>query len=107
MGQAGFVLIGIVAGLLGSVPSGVLFERALRGRQVSVGVGLLSVLASFALLVAAVFVVWLLHAERTLVFGGVMAGTFLAVWAVEAWRAWRDANASSSPEEGKSGEPTR
>ena len=102
MGQMHVMVLGAVMGLLGVLPSGILFELVLtRGKRVGVGAGLASVLVSFAFMSVAARAVRLLKHEHTLVFGGAMACTFLAAWAVEAWRAWRDANAPASPGEGK------
>ncbi|MBE6479062.1 MAG: hypothetical protein IJI88_05695 [Atopobiaceae bacterium] len=102
MGQMHVMVLGAVMGLLGFLPSGILFELVLtRGKRVGVGAGLASVLVSFAFMSVAALAVRLLKHELTLVFGGAMACTFLAAWAVEAWRAWRDANAPASPGEGK------
>lgn len=102
MDQMHVMVLGAAMGLLGFLPPGILFELVLtRDRRVGVGAGLASVFVSFAFMSVAVLAVRLLRSELTLAFGGAMACTFLAAWAVEAWRAWRDANAPASPGEGK------
>ena len=90
MGTTGAICVGAALGLVGSLPPAALFELALRKtRPVSVAAG-------FA-------------GARTelLLFGCAEAASFLLVWAVEAWRAWRDANAPARPGERNSGESTR
>ena len=91
-GEAWAVILGALVGLLASLPSAVLFERALAGnRSVNVAVGLASIMSSFVLLTASLLVVWLWARDEVLVFGCAQAGAFLLLWSVEAWRAWRDA----------------
>lgn len=92
MGQLHFVALGVALGLLSSVPSGVLFLRALQGRHVGMGAGLASVLASFALMSVAVLAVRLQRREMTLVFGAALACSFLAVWAAGGMCALGKAN---------------
>lgn len=108
MGGAQTVLVGALLGIAGSVPSAVLLELALRkGRAIGVAAGLVSVIASFILLAGALLVVWFVSRDEVLPFGCAEAVSFLLVWTVEAWRAWRDANPpASGPRERKSGEPT-
>ena len=89
--EAWAVILGALIGLLASLPSAVLFERALAGnRSVNVAVGLASIMSSFVLLTASLLVVWLWARDEVLVFGCAQAGAFLLLWSVEAWRAWRD-----------------
>lgn len=97
MGEAAVVALGLVVGVLGAVPPAALFEQALKGtRPVSVFAGLASIMVSFAMLAAAVFVVWLVSQANVLLFGAAEAGSFLLVWAAEATRAWRDAQHGTS-----------
>ena len=108
MGGAQTVVSGALLGIIGSIPSALLLELAMKkGRAIGVAAGLASIIISFALLVGALFVVRFVACDEVLPFGSAEAVSFLLVWAIEAWRAWRDANAPASPEEGKSGEPTR
>lgn len=94
MVEAAVVALGVAVGVLGAMPPALLFEQALRKvRPVSVAAGLLSIMVSFAMLSAAVFVVWLASCKDVLVFGAAEASSFLLVWVVEAARAWRDAQA--------------
>lgn len=91
------VITGAVLGIVASLPAGVLFERALkRSGNVSVGAGLLSILASFGMLSVGIVVVRLAAREYVLLFGTAEAASFLLVWAVEAIRAWRDAQRGTS-----------
>ena len=88
------VVLGSVLGILGALPSAYLLERALRkDRAVSVAKGLASIMLSFAMLSGAIFAVWLAAREHVFVFGVSVVASFLLVWAVEAWRAWRDVKA--------------
>ena len=88
------VAMGSVLGIVGALPSAYLLERALRrDRAVSVAKGLVSIMVSFTILSVAIFVAWLAARERVLVFGVSIVASFLLVWVVEAWRAWRDVKA--------------
>ena len=107
MGGALTIAIGALLGLVGSVPPAYLFEQALkRGRSVSVGAGLVSILVSFTLLTGSLLLAWVVSRESVLPLGCAEAASLLLVWVVEAWRAWKDANAPASSGERKSGEPT-
>jgi hypothetical protein len=107
MSWAMAIAVGALLGVVGSVPTAYLFELALKkDRRVSVAAGLVSIMVSFALLAGALLVVWAASRESVLPFGCAEAVSLLLVWAVEAWRAWRDANAPASSGERKSGEPT-
>ncbi len=102
------VVLGIVLGVVGALPSAVLLGWVLKEeRHVSVAAGLVSTAISFATLSAALVVVWLVARELVLPFGISEATTFLLIWAVEAWRAWRDAQRSVRPGERKSGGSTK
>ena len=69
------------------------FERALKkGKRVSVGLGVASILASFLMLSLALLAVRVLAAEKVLPFGCAMVAAFLLFWAVEAVRGWMAAN---------------
>lgn len=84
----------IVCGVAGALPQAYLFERALKGyKGVRIDLGLLSVLVSFVMLTLVLLVVWLVAPAQELVFGTVMVSAYLALWGVEAVRAWRAANA--------------
>ena len=108
MGEASAICLGAVLGLAGSLPPAVLFEHALRKtRPVSVAVGFAGIMASFTIMVVALLVVWAVARAELLPFGCAEAASFLIVWSVEAWRAWRDANAPTRPGERNSGESTR
>ena len=86
------IALGVVSGLAGAVPSAFLFEVALRGepsRAASVARGLVSTMASFAMLSLAMLAVHLLAPEATLAFGCATCATFLAVWGIESVRGLR------------------
>ena len=86
------IVVGSVLGIVGALPSVFLLELALRNdRRASVPVGLASIMLSFAMLTAAIFAVWLTSREQVLAFGVAEVASFLLLWSVEAWRAWRDA----------------
>lgn len=88
------VVVGALAGLAGAFPPALLFELALRkARPVDVATGLAGIMVSFMLLLLALIVVRLVSRRDVLVFGCAEVASFLLVWAIEAWRAWRDANA--------------
>jgi hypothetical protein len=108
MGTTGAICVGAALGLVGSLPPAALFELALRKtRPVSVAAGFVGIMASFTILVVALLAVWAVARTELLLFGCAEAASFLLVWAVEAWRAWRDANAPARPGERNSGESTR
>lgn len=87
----GFAIAGALFGLAGCAPAVLLLEGVLRERvRAEVGWGLAAVAVSFVALSAAVAAVRLLSPDDTLAFGTSMAGTFLAVWALESLRASRD-----------------
>ncbi len=89
----GAVVAGAICGLVGCIPPAFLLEEVMRkGIRVEIATGLASIIISFVMLTIAVLVVYLVASEATLVFGCSMAASFLAVWAVESLRAWRDAN---------------
>lgn len=107
MGTTQAIIMGSVIGVIGALPPALLFELALRNDQrVNVAVGLASILISFIMLSVAVFVIWLAARGLVLPFGVAEAASFLLVWAVEAWRAWRDAQSGASPRERNRGEST-
>lgn len=82
----------IVCGLAGALPQAYLFEKALKGyKDVRVSLGLLSVIVSFVTLTLVLLAVWIVAPEQELVFGTVMVSAYLALWGVEAVRAWRAA----------------
>ena len=89
------VVAGAICGLAGCVPPAFLLEGVMsKGIRVNIATGLASIIVPFVMLSVAVLVVYLVASEATLVFGCSMAAAFLAVWAVESLRAWRDANGS-------------
>ena len=92
MSDTAAILMGVVLGIASSLPAMFLFEQALGNRHhPRVAVGLICIVASFVVLSAAVLRVWLIAPGSVLVFGASEAVSFLLVWAVEAWRAWRAA----------------
>ena len=102
MGATLAAAVGTIMGVASCFPSAMLFERALKGsRAPSVAIGLVSMVVSFALLVGALVVIRLVSQESVLVFGCAEAASFLLVWVVEAWRAWRSANSFARPGERK------
>ena len=87
------VMAGVLCGLVGCAAPGFLFERALKkGKRVSVGLGVASILVSFLMLSLALLAVRVLAAEKVLPFGCAMVAAFLLFWAVEAVRGWMAAN---------------
>lgn len=93
MGTASAVAVGALAGIVGSVPSAILFEFALkRSARVNLAAGIASVFVSFLVLSGALLAVYLREEERLLEFGCAMVASFLLFWAIEALRAWRVAN---------------
>lgn len=103
----GYGAIGIVLGLVGALPPALLFERALRKGHVGVAAGLASIMASFMALTLSMLAVWWFARRHLLLFGCSEVGSFLLVWCIEAWRAWRDANVAVRTGERNSGESTR
>lgn len=87
------ILVGACVGLIGCIPSAVLFERALRGTgKVSAASGSVSIIASALFLSAALLVVWRAAEEWLLTFGCSLAASFLLFWGVEALRACKVVN---------------
>lgn len=108
MGGVQAIVMGSIIGFMGAVPSAYVLERALgKERKASIALGIASIMVSFTMLTAAIFVVWLVARDNVLFFGVAEVASFLLIWVVEAWRAWRDAQRGASPGERKSGEPTR
>lgn len=92
MGSATAVALGVLTGIAGSLAPALLFERALKGgTRVSVGAGLASIVASFLVLSAALLAVRVATSSGFVEYGCAVTATFLALWAVEAVRAWRAA----------------
>ena len=88
--------LGALTGVVCSLPSAYLFERALREEgQVSLAAGLGSVMFSFLALTVCVAVVYSVSVAVLMEFGCTMVASFLLFWAVEAVRAWRAANGVS------------
>lgn len=89
-------IAGGLVGMVGCVPSALLFERALkRGAKVSVTAGIASVMVSYLMLLVALLVAYVVSdgtGDEFLVFACSMVALFLLFWAVEAVRAWRAAN---------------
>lgn len=96
MGFPTAVIVGGLVGVVGCVPSAVLFERALkRGARVSVAAGIVSVMVSYLMLLVALVVAYVVMGSADdgfLAFACSMVALFLLFWAVEAVRAWRAAN---------------
>ena len=108
MESAWAIGIGLLLGILGSLPPAVLFERVLKEeRPASVVSGMVSILGSFVLLSGAVLVVYAASRQSVLVFGVSMVASFMLVWAIEAWRGWRAAQVATSLVERKRGESSR
>ena len=108
MGGICAIVAGFVFGILGALPSVVLFERALRrSHPVSVAAGLVSILAALAVHTCSILVVWLMSRADVLFFGVAEVISFLLVWVVEAVRAWHDVQRDAGPGERKSGESSR
>lgn len=102
MEGAQVIIMGLLLGVVGACPSVVLFEQALRkGSPVSVSAGLVSIMISFTTLTCAIFVVRLLARNSVLSFGTAVVVSFLVVWTIEAWRAWRIMNCPVPPRERK------
>lgn len=93
MGQAIAAVLGVLAALIGSIPPAVLFEGALRkGARTSLAAGIVSIAISFLTLLVALFLGYALAPEAFLVFAMALVVSFLALWGIEAVRAWRAAN---------------
>ena len=98
------IVVGVICGLVGSLPSAYLFEVALKNvageaaGTASVANGLVSILVSFSMLSLATLVVYFVARESTLTFGCAMNTAFLAVWGIESIRGWRAANGRASAE---------
>lgn len=108
MGWVQAVVFGSFLGVVSTVPSALLFERAMgTGRPPSVAMGLASILGSFLVLAGAEYLVWTLARGDALAFGVSETASFLGVWVVEALRAWRDAQRGVAPGERKTGESAR
>lgn len=85
--------VAVVCGLAGALPQAYLFGNALKGhKDVRMDLGLLSVVVSFVALTLVLLVVWKVAPAWELTFGTVMVSAFLALWGVEAVRAWRVAS---------------
>ena len=92
MGGFQAAVLGAILGVAASIFPAILFERALRGsRDTSVAIGLLSILGSFAVLTCSVLVVWAVSRSDLLAFGCAEVVSFMLLWAVEAGRAWKEA----------------
>ena len=108
MSEVQAVAFGSVIGIVSSVPMAFLFEQALRRtRPVSVASGLAGILVSFVMMSAAIFVVRMTSPNDVLLFGVAEVASFLLLWAVEAGRAWHDAQRGARPGERNRGESTR
>lgn len=102
MDGARTIVLGSVLGIIGALPPAFLFELALReDRRANVAYGFVSILVSFIMLMLATMVVWMVSRSDVLVFGVAEAVSFLLVWVVEAWRAWRNAQRDVGPGERK------
>jgi len=62
---------------------------------------LVSIFASFVMLSAALLVAFVLDERGFATFGGALVVAFLSVWAIEAVRGWRAANALSGGDGGR------
>lgn len=83
------IVFGVVCGLVGSLPLAILFEGNLRmGRRVSMGVGIVAVICSFAFLSAAIAVAYAITGDGVLSFVVSMLVTYLVFWGIETARAW-------------------
>lgn len=108
MNAALSVACGLLAGILGALPMLWAFELALRGaRTPSMTVGLASVFVTFVALMAFVATAWVLVPTSVMPFGLGEAASFLLVWVIEAWKAWRDAQGGAVPGERNRGESAR
>ena len=100
MNQTLAIALGAVCGIVGAIPSGVLFERARkRGTKdsVSVEAGLASTMASFLFLSAAIYVAHLLMGDYDLWFGCSAVVVFLGFWGIESVKGWKAAQGPASP----------
>lgn len=100
MNQAFAIVLGAVCGVIGAIPSAVLFERANKrgtNHNVSVGAGLATTLVSFLLLSAAIYVAHLRARAYEAGFGIATVVAFLVVWGVESIRGLRAVQGSASP----------
>ena len=108
MGAARAIVMGLLLGVVGALPAAFLFERALKGIGTpSVSVGLASIGISFLMLSGTILAVWIASPDDVLTFGVSEVASFLLIWVIEAWRAWRDAQRGAGSRERNRGESTR
>lgn len=108
MGGVQTIVMGSALGVVGALPMVVLLEQALGKRRTpTVADGLACVMITFVAMSCTILAVRVVSRDDVLLFGATEAFSFLLVWAIEAVRAWRDAQRGASPRERKSGEPTR
>ena len=96
MNQTLAIALGAVCGIVGAIPSGVLFERGTKD-SVSVEAGLASTMASFLFLSAAIYVAHLLMGDYDLWFGCSAVVVFLGFWGIESVKGWKAAQGPASP----------
>lgn len=99
MPELSTILAGAVCAIIGSLFPAILFEKALKEgirAKVNMALGLASIFSSFVLLTAAQLAVYRFASEKFFAFSCAMVASFLLIWAVEAARAWKAANAGGS-----------
>lgn len=97
--QVFMILGGIACGLVGTAYPLVLFRGAIKDgtkSDVSIGSGLVAVLASFLFLSLIELLLYLFAEDQVLQFAGPMLISYLSVWAVGAVWAWKSANSDSN-----------
>ncbi len=89
MGTMAAAIIGVCVGLFACIPPVILLERVLRrGDAANIGVGLGSIIASFAIASGALLVFDKVVGGPTLAFGLGLVGSFIVVWAIESVRVF-------------------
>ena len=97
--QVFMILGGIACGLIGTAYPLMMFRGAIKDgtkSDVSIGSGLVAVLASFLFLSLIELLLYLFAEDQVLQFAGPRLISYLSVWAVGAVWAWKSANSDSN-----------
>ncbi len=82
-------VLGVASGAAGALPSLLLARRARQGKYASVALGLASIMGSFSLLTMLLGMGYLCLGGDFLFYACTTMGSFLALFGVEAYLAWR------------------